>query len=352
MVPSKESDSRGRTGPMTHCREEHDDTGTSAIFAPARVCGLMFVVCGEALYDLFGVTDGERDGMRFEGCRGGSPFNVALGMARLGVPVALFTGLSTDMLGQNLFGVLRDEGVETRHLVRSSRSTTLSVVAVDASGSPSYTFYGIGSSDCSIGVADLPVLGTEVAGLHFGSYSIAVEPVASAMAALASRERHRFISLDPNVRPTVEPDMGIWRGRTDAMRRLASVVKVSEEDMAALYPGDDPERRLAEWASDGPALVILTRGQGDIVAMRGRDTLRVTPRTVTVVDTVGAGDAFQASLLASICDHAEPRRWLETASRDALRRIVERAGMAAGIVCGRRGADLPHTHDLHADATA
>lgn len=312
----------------------------------------MFLVCGEALYDLFGASDGVRAEMRFEGRIGGSPFNVALGMARLGADVALFTGMSTDRLGENLFGTLRDEGVDTGYLKRSSRSTTLSVVAVDAAGSPSYTFYGAGSSDCTIHVADLPLLGPDIAGLHFGSYSIVVEPVATAMAALALRERDRFISLDPNVRPTVEPDMDVWRKRIDAMRRVANLIKVSDEDLTALYPGEDPEDQVAQWASDGPALVVLTRGGGDVLALRGSDAIRVSPPVITVVDAVGAGDAFQASLLTSICEHPEPRKWLESASPDTIRHLLDKAARAAAITCQRRGADLPSAHDLQADLIA
>lgn len=308
----------------------------------------MFVVCGEALYDLFSANDGAHTDVGFDGRMGGSPFNVALGMARLGAQAALFTGISTDMLGEKLFRTLSKEGVDTRHLLRTSRHTTLSVVAVDAAGIPSYAFYGAGSSDCSIGVDDLPALARDITGLHFGSYSIAVEPVASAMAALAGREKNRFISLDPNVRPAIEPDMGIWRGRIDAMRRLASMVKVSDEDLAALYPGENPEVRLMHWASDGPVLTILTRGGGEIMALRGSDVIRVSPPAITVVDTVGAGDAFQASLLASICEYPEPREWLKSAPTDALHLIIDRAVRAAAMVCQRRGADLPYAHDLHA----
>jgi fructokinase len=324
----------------------------ATVRAIRRDADLMFVVCGEALYDLFGAGDGTGTDVHFDGRMGGSPFNVARGMARLGANVALFTGVSTDMLGENLFGTLRDEGVDTRYLMRTGRRTTLSVVAVDATGGPSYTFYGVGSSDCTIHVTDLPHLGDEVTGLHFGSYSIAVEPVATAMAALARRERHRFISLDPNVRPTVEPDMRIWRERIEAMRRCASIVKVSDEDLAALYPGVDPEETLKQWASGGHALTILTRGGNEVLALRGSDTIRVSPPTITVVDTVGAGDAFQASTLSSICQNAEPREWLQSASKDALHSLLDQASRAAAMVCQRRGAALPSAQDLHAGATA
>ncbi len=330
--------------------EEENGAETVAGRAHARIFQLMFVVCGEALYDLFGARNGGSADMAFDGRMGGSPFNVARGMARLGADVALFTGVSTDMLGENIAVTLRDEGVDTRYLLRSERQTTLSVVAVDDAGSPSYTFYGVGSSDCSIGVDDLPVLGSDVTGLHFGSYSIAVEPVATAMAALAKREEHRFISFDPNVRPTVEPNMDIWRSRVDAMRRLANVVKVSDEDLAALYPGETPENRLTQWAADGPALTVLTRGGGDVLALRGSDMIRVSPPAITVVDTVGAGDAFQASLLATICGHSNPCEWLRSAPANALHHAIGDATHAAAMVCRQRGADLPRTDDIRARA--
>ena len=307
----------------------------------------MFLVCGEALFDLFAATEPGSSAIRFDGRIGGSPFNVAIGMARMGSASALFTGISTDMMGEKLMRALEREGVSTQYLLRTGRRTTLSVVGLDEAGVPSYAFYGIGSADCSVTEADLPVLGPAITGLHLGSYSIAVDPVASALSALVSREAGRFISLDPNIRPTVEPRMEIWRDRVDALRRKAALVKVSAEDLGMMYPGGDPLEIARSWALDGPALVVVTRGGEDVIGLRGDRQHRVTPPAVAVVDTVGAGDAFQASMLASLAgDGLLSRDALSQIESGHLEAILTRAATAASLTCSRRGADLPHAGDI------
>ncbi len=306
----------------------------------------MFLVCGEALYDLFASGDSDGSDIGFDGRIGGSPMNVAIGMARLQVPTALLTGISTDLLGSRILAALLREGVDTRYITRSGRPTTLSLVGLDGAGQPSYAFYGNGSADCSLTEHDLPVLDRTVKGLHFGSYAIAVEPVATALAALAQRESSRFISLDPNVRITVEPRLNTWRRRINAMRKRATLIKVSDEDLALLYPDTDPLETARDWAQSGPSMVVLTRGGDDVIAYRGTDEIRVTPPRVEIVDTVGAGDAFQASLLASLAAKRDPGDFLRESDRDILQEILARAARAAAIVCSRRGANPPHLEDL------
>lgn len=298
------------------------------------------LVCGEALFDLFQTGENGPGALTFEARAGGSPFNVAVGIARLGGRAALLTGLSTDLFGNRLAAMLAAEGVDTGYLVRRDRPTMLSVVGLDAEGGPEFAFYGGGSADCALETADLPALPPSVAGLHFGSYSIAVAPAADAFAAFAARHAARFVSLDPNVRPAIEPDMALWRRRIDRLRRHANLVKVSEEDLAHLHPGADPEAVLAKWAK-GAELAVLTRGAREVVARRADDTVRVAPPPVAVVDTVGAGDSFQAALLAAI-DPARLRRM----PRKELEAILTRAARAAAITCTKPGANLPRNTDL------
>jgi len=308
----------------------------------------MFLICGEALYDLF-LTDQSTSGqMGFDARPGGSPYNVAIGMCRLGAQAALLTGLSGDMLGNKLFGVLQAERVNTDYLIRSGRRTTLSLVGVDAGGSPSYAFYGVGSADCSLMPDDMPVIGDDISGLHFGSYSIAVSPVADAFAGLAAEQSTKFLSLDPNVRPTIEPDMAVWRRRIDGLMPLVNLVKVSDEDIGLLYPGADPIEIIRGWATQGPALVVLTCGGSEVVAVRGQDVVRYQPEPVAVVDTVGAGDTFMAALLTRFGALPDPARDLSTITADAIRAILRYAATAAAITCGRRGADLPAAQDVAA----
>ncbi len=306
----------------------------------------MFLICGEALYDFFLAKQGERGDLGFDARPGGSPFNVAIGMERLGGSAALLTGLSDDMLGARLSAVLQAEGVKTGYLVGTGRRTTLSLVGVDEAGGPSYAFYGVGSADCSLTEADLPEIGAEVRGLHFGSYSIAVNPVADAFAALATSEAGRFMSLDPNVRPTIEPDMGVWRGRIEAMLRVADLVKVSDEDLAALFPDTDPLDVIRDWSRRNPAMVVLTKGGSEVVAMRGDDIVQWKPRPVEVVDTVGAGDTFMAALLTIMGKQEEPARHLAEMDAGEIGDMLRFAATAAGITCSRRGADLPSHDDV------
>ena len=306
----------------------------------------MFLICGEALYDLFLVDAAADGGISFEARPGGSPFNVAVGMARLEAPAALLTGLSEDLLGSRLALHLETEGVATDYLVRSGRRTTLSVVGLDPAGGPSYAFYGVGSADCSLTAADLPQLDGTIVGLHFGSYSTVIAPVADAFAGLAEREAHRFISFDPNVRLAIEPDRALWHQRISRLRRRANLVKASQEDIEALHPGEDPESVIRSWALEGPTLVVMTRGAAEILAFRGAEEIRLTPPRIDVLDTVGAGDSFQAALLAQLSAQAEPARYLEALSREALMALLGHAASAAAMTCTRRGANLPTAADL------
>ena len=157
----------------------------------------MYLICGEALFDRFPGAESDNGALHFEARAGGSPFNVAIGVARLGGDSALLTGISNDMLGRRLVHALEREGVDTRYLVRSSRPTTLVMVGVDAQGQPDYTMYGADAADRSVTAADLSPLGPEITGLHFGSYSMVVLPVADSLASIAASAGDRFVSVDP-----------------------------------------------------------------------------------------------------------------------------------------------------------
>jgi len=306
----------------------------------------MFVVCGEALYDMFVIGEGPKGQADVDARAGGSPFNVAIGMARQGAQSALLTGLSTDAMGQRLAGILAEEGVDPSCLIRTDRRTTLSLVDLDPSGSPAYAFYGDGSADTGLTFGDLPRMDAGVTGLHFGSYSIAVQPVADAFVRLAEREADRFISLDPNVRPTIQPDMAVWRTWIDHFRQFAGLIKVSQEDLEMLFPGADPFDIARGWASDGPGMVVVTQGGDSVLAVKGGEEMQVPAYVVEVEDTVGAGDAFQATLLAALTVNSDPTATLNGMSGDAVEALLHRAAAAAAITCSRRGAALPTTAEI------
>jgi fructokinase len=213
---------------------------------------------------------------------------------------------------------------------------------------PAYQFYDNGSADTGILPSDLPPLGPEVAGLHFGSYSLAAVPVADAMATFARANRARFISVDPNVRPTVEPDMDVWRERMRVLFPLASLVKISAEDLELLYPGKRPESLAADLVAQGVKLVVVTDG-GEAAMGWTRGGLHATaiPPKVKVIDSVGAGDTFQAALIARLLRGGEkPLAAIEALDGDALAALLGYAARAAAITCSRRGADLPRAAEL------
>jgi fructokinase len=308
----------------------------------------MFLVCGDALFDFFLERDAGAAAATYAARAGGSPFNVAIGLARLGDRAGLLTGLSSDLLGGRLRRVLEEEGVSTAYAVSTDRPTTISLVGLDAAGVPAYQFYRNGSADTGLSPEDLPTLGPEVAGLHLGSYSIAVAPVADALAALAARAGDRFVTLDPNVRPTVEPDMAVWRARIDGLLPHVDVVKTSAEDLELLHPGRAPDAFAADLVARGVRLVVVTAGEGPVRAWTDRGTeAEARPPDVAVVDTVGAGDTFMAAMIHwLVMPGSGPRAVAGGLDSSGLKDMLSFAARAAAITCSRRGADLPRLAEL------
>jgi fructokinase len=310
----------------------------------------MILVCGEALFDLF---LGEQTGISIgaQAVAGGSPFNVAVGLARMGLKAGFFGGIARDRLGDALFDLLASEGVETRFVPRKDLSTTLSVVASGPDGSPRYSFYGAGAADRMVTPADLPAaLPDGVKAITFGSYSIAVDPVGETLLALAERESgRRVISIDPNLRPTVVGDLAAWEARFARFLPTATLIKASDEDIEIAYGGRRSVPEVARaWLAAGPACVVVTRGgQGAVAFLREGGVVDLPGRPVNVVDTVGAGDTFHAALLAALDDQGRlSPDALATIDSKALGEAVSFAILASSITCTRRGADLPTRADI------
>lgn len=302
----------------------------------------MFVVCGEALMDVY-VRDSTPTGLLLDARVGGSPFNVAVGLARLGQPAHLLAGLSQDVYGERLMQTLRDEGVGTSLIVPSPAPTTLSVVSINHTGVPSYAFHGHNAADRQLHADALPALPPTTRVLQFGSYAMVVEPVGSGLRALAAAERGiRLIAYDPNVRTNVEPDLARWRRVVGEMASLSDLIKVSDEDLGLLYPDEAPAQVAARWLEAGARLVVVTRGATGSQAWNRQGHVSAQALLVDVIDTVGAGDTFQAALLAWLAEHdalaPEALDALDTHQMAALLRFAARA---ASITCSRRGADMP-----------
>ncbi|WP_448120225.1 carbohydrate kinase family protein [Pseudomonas veronii] len=311
----------------------------------------MYLVCGEALFDFFSEDDpsGQASKLNYKAIAGGSPFNVAVGLRRLGIEAALFGGVSTDFLGQRLLQVLRNEGVNPQFLVEFAAPTTLAMVAVGADGSPQYSFRGEGCADRQLTRAHLPTLGDEVRGLHVGSFSLVVQPIGDTLLALVQRESgKRLISLDPNVRLNPQPDIQLWRERVAELVKYADLIKVSDEDLHLLYPDQSPESVLEGWLQHRCQLVFLTRGgNGASVFSRQHGHWSQPAVKVVMADTVGAGDTFQAALIAWLSeqqlDSVEGLQQLTRAQIDAMLGFAIRA---AAMTCGKTGPDLPYRQQL------
>ena len=309
----------------------------------------MIVVAGEALVDMIPSLD-EEEGSRFVAVPGGSPFNVALALGRLGCRPRFLCGFSRDAFGRMLRQTLEDSGVDLNYCLPAKGLTTLGFVTEGPSGTPEYAFYTSGTAGCALSMEEIPdALPPEVEAIHFGSFSLGVEPFGAALESLCQRESgKRFISLDPNIRPFLVSDRKKYEARLERFLGAADLIKASEEDLAWL----DPEQSIGDfaqgWLNRGAGLVVITRGEQGASAFCWQGQVNVAGETVDVVDTVGAGDTFQASLLSGLGNRG-------LLDRDAIRNvelvdvesILTGASHAAAINCTRRGCDPPTREELN-----
>lgn len=307
----------------------------------------MFLVCGEALFDVF-ATGETPTGLAMDARIGGSPFNVAVGLARLAQPVAFLSQVSRGFLGERLMHALAAEGVATSTVQRSDAPTTLSLVGVDARGVPAYAFYGEGCADRLLDEAALAALPPNVKAINFGSFATVVGTTAATQRTLVERMQGRaLIAYDPNIRLNVEPRLEVWRAQIEWMLPRTQLLKVSDEDLGLVWPGLAPAEFAARALAQGVKLVVVTRGGEGASGWNAAGAVHVPPVKVAVIDTVGAGDTFQAALLTWLAEHeALSASALAALSADAIQDALGFAARAAAITCSRRGADLPRRAEL------
>ncbi len=301
-----------------------------------RVSSAPILIAGEALYDLVAGADGV-----IAGHPGGGPFNTARTIGRLGQPVAYLGRLSTDRLGATLERMLTQDGVDLGPVARTTDPTTLALADVDADGVARYHFYTSGTSAPGLTVeAALHALPEEVAALQVGTLGLVLEPLATALEAVVTRfGGQTLVAVDPNCRPSAIPDPPAYRERLGRILARADLVKVSAEDLEWLDPG----RPLAEAARAllelGPAVVLLTRGAQGATVLTAAGDVDVPSQPVTVVDTIGAGDAFNGGFLAWWRSHGLGRD--DLADGDLLVEAARFAALVAARTVARAGADPP-----------
>jgi fructokinase len=308
----------------------------------------MFVVVGEALVDLVG----QRGGRTFVAHPGGSPANVALGLARLGVPVTLVTRLGRDTFGEMISAHLEASGVQVDPGPDEGFATSLAIAAL-AAGIASYDFRIVWDV---VSLAPLPI---EARCLHTGSLATVLPPGSQSVVDLVEREHKRgrvTVSYDPNVRPALLGDAARARPDIERLVSLSDVVKVSDEDLRWLYPDRADEDVARGWLATGPALVVVTRGDAGVYAVRAGLELHRPAATVDLVDTVGAGDSFTSGLLdglhrADLIGGAR-RAALAAIDESTLVSVVDSAALVAAITCSRPGADPPTRAEVDAALAA
>jgi len=304
----------------------------------------VLVVCGEAVLDL--ISDGSPAG--YQARPGGSPVNVAVGTARLGIPTALLARLGTGRFGQTLRSHLTGAGVDLALSVNADEPVTLAVVTLDPAGAAAgYDFYADGTADWAWQQAELPdPLPDNARALHVGSISSWRAPAAELIADMVLREYRRgavLISFDPNLRAALVTDPAGTRAYIEALVPAVHLVKASVEDLRQLYPDEDPDAAALSWAAAGPVLVVVTDGaNGARAYRRDRPVVSLPARDISVLDTIGAGDAFTAGLLAALAERDRLHRdGLDHLDESELAAVLTSAGVVAAISCTRTGADPP-----------
>jgi fructokinase len=318
----------------------HDTSSVSS----RAVGNTVLTVIGESLVDI--ISDARRP-EAIQAHPGGSPLNVAVGAARLGLQTSLVTHYADDRYGLMIDGHLQSNGVDVINGGTTPTSTALAALGAD--GAADYTF----SITWEINGASLPALAAVEASthVHTGSIASVLAPGEQATLVLVEAAReHATISYDPNCRPAISPDAAAARRQAEVFVAASDIVKASDEDLSWLYPGRTPEETLEAWLELGPAMVALTRGASGPVILAHQGRVEMAAEPVTVADTVGAGDSFMAGLISGLAQlealGSGGRQRLQTLTLDQLHALAAYANRAAAITCSRQGANPPRSAEL------
>ena len=297
----------------------------------------MIAVAGEALIDLIA------DGNGLHPYPGGGPFNTAVALGRLGVPVAFLGRLSDDAFGRLLDERLAESGVDRRYVLHGEAPTPLAVIHATSDGDHAFSFYLAGTAYADVTLADLPPLDPEVAALHVGTLSLATDPPAAAFEQLIERESTtRLVVVDPNIRPAACGDRDAYVRRFESWCDRAHVIKLSDDDVEWLYPGVAYETVVETILGRGTRIVVLTLGPEGALARTHAASARTGSPRVDVVDTVGAGDAFGAGLLRRLWERDRlDAQSIDLMDDEELADVVTFAAAVATLQCSRAGATPP-----------
>jgi len=290
-------------------------------------------VCGEVLIDI--LPSGP--------VVGGGPANTAKALARLGHDVHFIDGISSDAFGVSARAELLNDGVNLDLALVSDKPTCTATVTLDAAGGASYEFLIDGTATFDFAASWLPdPYRYQPQVLHIGTLVTMIEPGASALYDWAmSVAELAPIVFDPNIRPSVQPDRDLYEAAVEKWAALSAVIKVSDDDLAWLFPNQSIDDVAHRWINDGAFLVVVTQGANGLMGYTSEGRVEVPGVKVDVVDTVGAGDTVGAIVVEAMLAHG-----LVELRGDLLRNVLARAAASAAITCSRKGAQPPYKHEL------
>ncbi len=303
----------------------------------------MILCAGESLIDMV-----PQDGA-FRPLAGGSVYNTAIALGRLGEPVAYLWPISRDPVGEVLLRPLAEAGVNTDLCPRTDRLTTLALVTLNG-GEARYSFYDEGSAGRMLAPQDIPVLPDQIEALFAGGISLVPDPCGAAIESLIARDGDRLpVMLDPNIRPFFIANADAYRARLSRLIARTDIVKLSGDDLEWLYPGvaaDDAARRVL---AQGPRLVLQTGGAAGARAHWAGDPVSAPAIRTTVADTIGAGDTFNAGVLASLRRQGVlSKTGLAAITAAQIAAALTLGAQAAAITVSRPGANPPWAHEMPA----
>lgn len=305
----------------------------------------MILCCGEALIDMLPRTSTEGEAC-YAPYAGGAVFNTAIALGRLGAKIGFYSGIAQDMMGEVLTETLVNSKVDTSTVVYSDRPSTVAFIKL-VDGQATYAFYDENTAGRMLSKDDLP---TEVAAdtLFFGGISLPVDPCGATYEALCHREAaNKVIMIDPNIRPGFIRDEATYRARIEGMLAVADIIKVSDEDLTWLFGEGDMIDHAKKLISGGAKLVCITEGAKGSYGITAENVVFVEAQKATVVDTVGAGDTFNAGVLASLQSAGKlTKAAVAELDEDTIRTALSLGNRAAAVTVSRAGANPPWSNEL------
>lgn len=305
----------------------------------------MILCCGEALIDMLPRTSTEGEAC-YAPYAGGAVFNTAIALGRLGAKIGFYSGIAQDMMGEVLNETLVNSKVDTSTVVYSDRPSTVAFIKL-VDGQATYAFYDENTAGRMLSKDDLP---TEVAAdtLFFGGISLPVDPCGATYEALCHREAaNKVIMIDPNIRPGFIRDEATYRARIEGMLAVADIIKVSDEDLTWLFGEGDMMDHAKKLISNGAKLVCITEGAKGSYGITAENVVFVEAQKATVVDTVGAGDTFNAGVLASLQSAGKlTKAAVAELDEETIRTALSLGNRAAAVTVSRAGANPPWSNEL------